>query len=173
MYHDAEYIQSWPFGTISCHVSHCVFLYVSVPTGDSHRHQCLNKKKIKLTSLNGTIASSVSDLTGHGTANCPWVIEVKEGQRINLTLLDFGLWKRQQEDTASSSLYCHKYAIIQEGDQLQQTTVCGSRHRERVVFLSKTNKVTITVSRSNGDENAAQFILKYQGKPQSWNPIKT
>ncbi len=140
---------------------HIVF---AVTQEDNHRRECLNKKHILLTSQTGYIASSVSDVTGHGTSNCPWVIEVHKGQKINVTLMDFGLWQRQQNEDGTSSLYCHKYAMIQEGDQRQQTTICASNERQKMVYLSKGNKLTITIARSMGDGDVPQFILKYEGK---------
>ena len=42
-----------------------------------------------LRAPSGYIASTVSDMTGCGLADAPWVIEVRPGQKINITLFDF------------------------------------------------------------------------------------
>ncbi len=39
----------------------------------------------------GYLSSYVTSETGKGTPDCPWVITAREGQIINVTLLDFKL----------------------------------------------------------------------------------
>ena len=35
------------------------------------------------------MSSAVTSQTGYGSATCPWIVRAEEGQRINVTLLDF------------------------------------------------------------------------------------
>ena len=57
--------------------------------------QCTSQGFAKVTGPNGYIASADSNAaeypTGCGTTRCPWAIQVKTGQKINLTLYDFTL----------------------------------------------------------------------------------
>ncbi len=67
----------------------------------------------KVTAPSGFIASVVTEESTTvrcGSARCPWLIEVKEGQRINITLWDFAL----DGDTDFKFLgdTCFRYAVI-------------------------------------------------------------
>ena len=37
----------------------------------------------------GYLSSLVAAQSGYGSVDCPWTITAQEGQRINITLLDF------------------------------------------------------------------------------------
>ncbi len=53
--------------------------------------ECNNKRRLTLQDSEGMIASITSQNGGLGTYRCPWVIKAEAGQRINITLIDFGL----------------------------------------------------------------------------------
>ena len=55
----------------------------------AHRHDCQSSKFLKLTSQGNYISSVMAEEYGLGSVHCPWIIQVSEGQRINLTLLNF------------------------------------------------------------------------------------
>ena len=42
-----------------------------------------------IRSKSGYLSSEHAQRSGQGSADCPWVINVEPGQRINITLLDF------------------------------------------------------------------------------------
>lgn len=52
---------------------------------------CDGPIRLQMTSGEGEgyLASMTTHETGYGSADCPWVIRVLDGQRIQLTLLDF------------------------------------------------------------------------------------
>ncbi len=71
----------------------------AVHLGDEYRRMCRNDRRIRLAGRREGFISSLSARgngggrrggAGPGTAGCPWLIEAPPGQRINLTLLDFG-----------------------------------------------------------------------------------
>lgn len=66
------------------------------------------------------------------------------------------------------SIYCHEYAIIKETEVPRSINICGSDYRERIAYVSQSNKVEITmISRKTGS-NKEHFMLQYEGTP---NPI--
>lgn len=51
---------------------------------------CFNSNKITIdTQDGGYLASVVTMETGLGTKTCPWVLQARPGQRINVTVWDF------------------------------------------------------------------------------------
>ncbi len=60
------------------------------------RSHCNSKRRLELTEPEGAIASLLAEEHGFGTRRCPWVIRAKPGQKINITLLDFGLAVRNE-----------------------------------------------------------------------------
>ena len=54
---------------------------------------CQRSDHVRITSTAGYIASVVSEETGCGTGQTPWIIEEQEGQRINITLIDFNVYE--------------------------------------------------------------------------------
>ncbi len=71
-----------------------VFPSFTVHSGS--RMECNHNRKLVLRESEGTIASIVSQHHGMGTNRCPWSIQAKPGQRINVTLVDFGLAVRHE-----------------------------------------------------------------------------
>ena len=39
----------------------------------------------------GYIASSVTEMTGCGNSDCPWVLTAPQGQQLNISLYDFAV----------------------------------------------------------------------------------
>jgi len=67
-------------------VVHCVNVVVTSRRGD-----CSGPSSHLVSAVNGTgyLSSLVTDRTGVGTADCPWLLRASSGQRISLSLLDF------------------------------------------------------------------------------------
>ncbi len=72
-------------GEYSVSMSFCDFFSVAA----AHRHDCQSSKFLKLTSQVDYISSVMAEEYGLGSVHCPWIIQVTEGQRINLTLFNF------------------------------------------------------------------------------------
>ena len=60
------------------------------------RAECNNNRRLELREPQGTIASVTSQNYGLGSSRCPWVIKAKPGQKINVTMVDFGLSGRNK-----------------------------------------------------------------------------
>ena len=151
------------------------FLYVltvsSLPT-----ERCSTAKYLKLHHPTGYIASVVTEETGCGSQQNPWVITAQPGQKINITLFDFGISGSFNTSsnpgtiTAGNSnkrtnypVYCQQYARIEEKDVARSTIVCGGERREKNVYISVTNEVEVHVMNRRTIGQHQYFLLKYNG----------
>ena len=118
----------------------------------------------------GLLSSQVTELTGCGTADWPWLIEAGDGQRVNVTLHDFSHEALATTDSGNSpggsvkdywkslasvdsgngpggfvrdGRTCKVYATIRDGSGSRSTTICGGRAPVTHVFLSTTSRVEI------------------------------
>ena len=98
--------------------------------GDSRT--CVPPTSFDLTSRQGYISSMVADSTQRGTTQCPWVIEARRGQRINVTLWDFGSGAGVDRSAGQSAAAkstgdlvqpCQAYAVIRERVPARSFTV--------------------------------------------------
>ena len=85
------------------------------------------------------------------------------GQRINLTIFDFGIWSRHK-NSVSNSVYCDKYAVISEHLIGQETSICAGDERIRSVYLSTTSSVDVMLRLNHQSMKDKHFLLKYEGK---------
>ena len=109
----------------------------------------------------GYLSKALEVEQGYGSADCPWLVEAKPGQHINITLYDFGHGGWKHTNMVSDTGVCHVTAIIREkgnGDD-RGATVCGGVGRRRHVYTSSSHAVEVRVMGS------AQgfFLLGYQG----------
>ena len=83
---------------------------------------CVPPTSFIVTSRHGYISSKVAETTQRGTTQCPWVIEARRGQRINVTLWDFGSGAGLERSVVQSAAElagelvqpCQAYAVIRE-----------------------------------------------------------
>jgi len=143
------------------------------------------------SSSGGLLSSHVTELTGCGTADWPWLIEAGNGQRVNVTLYDFSreaLATREpgtspDRSSTDGGRTCKVYATIRDGSGSRSTTICGGRVPVSHVFLSTTGRVEIRLlqpasAKVNTKVNSMSpgvhmphFVLRYQGtfsRPDSW-----
>lgn len=93
------------------------------------------------------------------------VIHSQEGQRINLTLIDFGVYGRSEAGGgggARHAIFCAKYADVQDGSRDQVTPICAGDVRVRNVYVSKSSTVRVTLERVQ--QSGAQFLIKWEGQ---------
>ena len=128
--------------------------------------QCRRSKYLRVTQPTGYIASALSFTTWCGTSSdTPWLIEALPGQRINITLLDFGVYTPEGDSSYGESFngveVCQKYAVVREKIPERSTVLCGGRARERQVYLSNSNSVEIGIEARSATKH--HFLLKYEG----------
>ena len=119
----------------------------------------MEKNYCFLEANEGNLVSFIAEETGCGTVSLPWLIQVSSGQRINVTMLDFGISQRDPDFDASTS--CRVYAMIYEGDK-HGVSVCASDQRLNSVFVSETSELEIRmVIRKDADINPG-FMISYK-----------
>ena len=109
-----------------------------------------------LKDLPGYLSNTRSVTPECGTIpDSPWKVEVKSGQRINLTLYDFS-HRSSPEDNK-----CRTYAIVRERSlgRTRNITLC-TIDREKIVYTSVTNSLEIGLA----NNIPTSFIIKYEGQ---------
>ena len=127
---------------------------------------CQSDHQLTLRGPSGQIPSVAADEKGYGTRSCPWIIQAKPGQRLNITLFDFGLPMRTSANDGSrfmSSLVCQRYAVLKETHS-KSSTVCGGEARTKNIYVSDTNQVHVQVIPSRAPRDTTEFLLSYTGK---------
>ena len=120
---------------------------------------CQNSDFLRLTSTEGYLSSTVTASNGCGSSTCPWQIEAKPGQTVNLTLWSF-TGGRQTERRRPSSI-CRKLATITESGRSRDLTDCAEpRARGTLVYTSESRLLEVQLH-TVPDE--AEFFLKYEG----------
>ena len=125
---------------------------------------CLKSSYAKLNLPRGTIGSVVTEENNHGCGSlrCPWLIEVKPGQKINLTLYDFGLSSAPRDFYVPDR--CFRYAVIKEHASARDTPICGDRgQRKSHVYSSNSNSIEIHVVSPEVFSTKGHFLLTYEG----------
>ena len=127
-------------------------------------------KQATLHSSSGIIASLVSQQTIYGTDACPWRIEAKPGQRINITLYNFNTvpagpsGRQTTYPGEKQGKFCRAYATLREGDTTSQSaTICSSSSRIEPAYMSRTNIVEVRLLNRNG-ATPDYFLMEYNGK---------
>lgn len=82
-----------------CRSLEVYYQFLPVHLGDEYRGMCRNDRRIRITDREGYISSLSAVRDRVGSSVCPWFIEAPPGQRINLTLYDFG----KQTDPGNSA----------------------------------------------------------------------
>ena len=130
-------------------------------------HPCIGAHLLSLESGEGYISSLTASTS---KASCTWSLKVQPGQRLNLTLLDFGVFGHAKRRDPRA--FCHRYAIIGDGANggQREVTVCAGTQRIKHVYLSRGSTVSVQLFRSDhgyNDDGVARgvprFLLHYQG----------
>jgi len=109
------------------------------------------------TTTSGFLSNTLWEFyTAVGRVSCPWVIEASTGQRLQLVLVSL--------DSAISGVaqLCPRVVVIDRTlDQSAEFNVCVRRSRERHIFTSTGNHVTVYTKDDFVHE--ARFIISYNG----------
>lgn len=149
---------------------------------------CVGPSPHLVSAVSGTgyLSSVITDRTGVGTADCPWLLRAGPGQRISLSLLDFTAAGRRPPSSQSaeneavlkpppSSQRCMRLAVVREmsgtyqrGDREICSMRPGDGGRERSVYLSEANELEVMIASQRrlvdiSADDAAIFLLRYDG----------
>ena len=128
----------------------------------------------KVQGPTGYIAGLVSQtIEGCGSTRCPWLVQVRPGQVINLTLYDFysptasgsahlsdpARGQQPARPRSQSSDMCQRYATVKERANPRDAPVCAGKGRHRVFYTSVSNFLEVHVLDPGG-----RFLIYYEGK---------
>jgi len=129
---------------------------------------CSSQHYVSVTSKPvGYIISDVTQTTGVGSERCPWLVSVRLGQRIRVTMFDLATstspWTGQRQSAEPQDGRCLLYATLREeleADEIGDHMICsGGETREQVVYTSRDHTLSITIHYAP----ATRFVLQYEG----------
>ena len=89
--HNYSYILTYPYKYLHCTCDICNATF-SVMVPDVYC--CQNPEdRVILTTENGLLSNYMTQSSGCGGTDCPWVLEAPPGQMINLSVFDFSTLK--------------------------------------------------------------------------------
>jgi len=148
----------------------------------SERRQCHTLRPVVVTAKSGYLSSVVTADTGCGAGDSPWLITLRRGQRINITLLDFttqpppppppdppahvigsnstsaaagsGGVVMVDSPAATTARLCRVYATVRETNGARAVTICGGQVRERPAYVTLGHVAEVRLSTSLGGGGA-------------------
>ncbi len=126
------------------------------------KRYCGQREKQNLVTWPGTLSSSVTDETNCGSPQSPWVIEGAPGQRIDLSLVNFG-WTVSGNNQSTGGA-CQLFGHIIERSLNINRSLCGGSTRESHLYTSMSNVIEIHVLSVALRHAKSNFLLKYSGK---------
>ena len=128
------------------------------------RKVCIIRGGFKVSGSMGYLASSTPIEEGVGTIQCPWIIQVHSGQRINITLYAFGTDQHYMEgqETHDTLDNCGSDIIISDSGRKRRLSACVQLKRERLLYISDGSAIEAYVENRNPTIRT-NFVLKYEG----------
>lgn len=125
---------------------------------------CAWSNVARLTARRAYLSSAVTmtDSNGCGSIKCPWSIEVKTGQKINITLFDFSETKTTADSTPKKQQSCTRYGVIREKTASQDAIICSGQGRESRIYTSLSNSVEIQVVSPEVFTKTGHFLIYYE-----------
>lgn len=107
--------------------------------------------------ISGHLANQRQHKVYQETSTCPWILRVQRGQKINITLLDYGSLEHDKRTL------CRKYATVNEVSRESRTIVCGGDIRVKNVYQSTSHEIELYLTPSD-HQVKNHFLLRYEGK---------
>ena len=84
------------------------------------------------------------------------------GQRVNMTLVDFGLWSSLARSDPTQ-FHCDKLATLSEPGRQADSTICAGAQRMRHAYTSKNSTLDVVLWKAKEGRPRREFLLKYEG----------
>ncbi len=134
-------------------------ILLSLISVDGVNRQCsASPVPLHLGEAGVTLSSYQADTSGCGLPRSPWIIKTPSGQRVNISLVDFG-WNAGEE-TEIARHPCTVYGYVLERSLGMNTTFCGGTSRESHVYLSASSEVEVALV----PQTASAFLLTVRSK---------
>jgi hypothetical protein len=137
--------------------------YRCIPIQGIDQQACRSCDYVKLTSTSGYISSLVTEETGCGSPDCPWLIEANPGQTIKVRLMDYA--RPEIENGQSPGLdMCRVYAVLKEESTRKSVTICGGNQRQVDVYTTTGNSLGVRIlGKNNMEERLLSATLSSSG----------
>lgn len=120
----------------------------------------------------GVLGESVGHLAAGmggvvGSPECPWIIHVLPGLRLNLTLFDFTISTRRRHVTGADQSRggCRMVITVEENSGRHDFNVCQTNSRTRHIYQSQANHIRVFVRHTDSwTDNRASYLIRYEGK---------
>ena len=114
--------------------------------------------RVPTSETSGYIGGITTTETGCGSADCPWVIEPRDGQRLNLTFYFF-------QSVHDQTRQCHRHAAIYDKKTKvsKDITVCSGGPMVTSHMTSESSAVEIKVFSGRGNA-ASHILIGYKGE---------
>jgi len=168
-----------------------------VETGE--RASCRRHKAVRILAgydghpSSGFLASAMTEETGLGSSDCPWIIETQPGQRINLTMHNYAAGSSYSSAAAKSNAgsttqrheaprrrpACFEVAVVAEpaGDR-RSVSICSdaggklevdgpagrSQSTESVIAVSQSNELRVEVVNRHTLLSIGAFLMEFKGQ---------
>ncbi len=126
----------------------------------SSNQYCTSPVTVDASSSSVTLANHLTHKTGCGTHRAPWRVEAEPGQRINISMLDFG-WRSEEFQSTPGTPKCSTYGYVLERTLGINKTICGGTSRQRQAYLSSSSSVDIVITTT--DQDTFNFLLSIEG----------
>ena len=120
---------------------------------------CNSPQTVSVKDGSGFLSSTISEDSSCGTSEAPWILEASPGQRINLTIIDFGWGVSHNLLNKCPVLYGHYLDYTDDGDIID---ICGGTSRMKKLVLTQSHQVQIILN--EGAVQNSRFIIKYEGE---------
>lgn len=148
---------------------------------------CPRDGKVVVSGSSGYVSNGVGPYrTLIGSEACPWMVKVKPGQRMTLRLIvlysSLPHWKAATAgmgegdgDEEEGTFVCSATFVLQERDApVKKYGVCAGKSRERHLYTSAGNEITLHISRDQTtnkedqllettDRDHPKFVISYEG----------
>jgi len=102
-----------------------------------------------------------------GARRCPWKIDVDTNQRIEFSVLAFGLRQFHSAQTGGrrrgGSGYCAWSLVFEELSNDVEESLCRVSGKETVLYTSTTNSVSAYLLHKQNQPLPGVFLLKFKG----------
>ena len=103
-----------------------------------------------------------SDFKLHGyvaSVRCPVDIHAASGQRINITLHNFGQPSRRHRERGR----CPHHLVIADGQDRRNVSLCG-RRRVSQAYISRSSRIEMYFAVADHADVSSQFLVSFDGR---------
>ncbi len=107
----------------------------------------------------GTLSSTHTPDTGCSTRTRSWLITASPGQRINISMVDFGVPSGQMQHQGRGA--CVPRGFLLESRLSVNRTICGGVARQHSLYTAASSSVEVVILPTQPDQ--APFIIDFEG----------